>query len=96
MEKIETLRHTIDMVDNEIIMLLKNRFNIVNDIKKCKKEHNLSILDKNRETQILNKIQEYCEEEYIFIKPIYECIMKQSKKSQSGKIGKIGKIGCIG
>jgi monofunctional chorismate mutase len=90
MDKIETLRHTIDMIDYEIIMLLKDRLNIVNSIKMCKKEHNLPILDKDREQQILDKIMEFCEEDYIFLKPIFECIMKQSRKYQSDKIGCVG------
>jgi len=93
MEKLETLRHTIDMVDNEIIMLLKDRFHIVNDIQICKKENNIPIIDKEREKHKLNKIQEYCEKEYSFIKPIYKYIMKQSKKNHSIKTGKTGCIG---
>ena len=52
MDKIETFRHTIDMIDYEIIMLLKDRFTTVNSIKSSKKEHNLPIFDKGREQQI--------------------------------------------
>lgn len=52
----EDLRKEIDKLDDQIIALLDKRLDIVKQVKEYKKQHNIQVLDKSREEQILNKL----------------------------------------
>jgi chorismate mutase len=75
-------RVKIDKIDNAILELLKQRFECVDQIKKIKKQHNIPILNKNRENEIYDKIYEIYGYLYVYLKPIYETIMSESKQYQ--------------
>ena len=49
-------RETIDVIDNQIITLFKQRMGIVVDIAAYKREHNLPILSTGREQEVLERI----------------------------------------
>lgn len=52
--KLDGWRKQIDDIDEGVITNLAKRIEIVRKIGKFKKEHNISILDKNRWEQVLN------------------------------------------
>ena len=88
MDKIIKSRETIDFIDNNILVLLKERFEIVKKIKeiKIKIKNKIEILDKEREKKIYDNIYNNFNEYYIYFKPIYEIILKESKIYQSNRI----------
>ena len=49
-------RETIDIIDNQIVALFKQRMGIVVDIAAYKQEHNLPILNTDREQEVLDRI----------------------------------------
>ena len=53
-EKIKNLRKDIDKIDQEILMNLKQRIEITEEIGRIKKTDRSNILDKKRETEILD------------------------------------------
>ena len=86
MDKIIKYRENIDFIDNNILVLLKERFEIVKKIKEIKKKNKIEILDKEREKNIYDNIYNNFNEYYIYFKPIYEIILKESKIYQSNRI----------
>lgn len=70
------LRKQINKIDDKVISLLEKRLEIVKNIKKYKEK----ITDKNREKEILSKINS------VYVKDIYKAIFKNSKKVQKEKI----------
>ena len=86
MDKIIKSRETIDFIDNNILVLLKERFEIVKKIKEIKIKNKIEILDKERENNIYNNIYNNFNEYYIYFKPVYEIILKESKIYQSNRI----------
>ena len=86
MEKLLQLRENIDNIDNQILNLLKKRFEVVTKVKNVKKDNNLSILDSKREEKIFKDIYDNFTEYYVYFKPIYQIIMKESKIYQKGKL----------
>ena len=75
-------------IDNNILVLLKERFEIVKKIKeiKIKIKNKIEILDKEREKKIYDNIYNNFNEYYIYFKPIFEIILKESKIYQSNRI----------
>ena len=53
--ELKELRNKIDEIDQELVKLIEKRIEIVKEIGKYKKEHNLPILDQNREDEVINK-----------------------------------------
>ena len=86
MDKIIKSRETIDFIDNNILVLLKERFEIVKKIKEIKIKNKIEILDKEREKKIYDNIYNNFNEYYIYFKPIFEIILKESKICQSNRI----------
>ena len=86
MDKLIKSRETIDFIDNNILVLLKERFEIVKKIKEIKIKNKIEILDKERENNIYNNIYNNFNEYYIYFKAIYEIILKESKIYQSNRI----------
>ncbi|NGX56583.1 MAG: hypothetical protein K1060chlam5_00826 [Candidatus Anoxychlamydiales bacterium] len=71
---LKKLREEIDKIDNEVIILLEKRFEIVKKIKYLKLKERVE--DKNREEEILKKISSQ------YIIDIYKTIFENSKLSQ--------------
>lgn len=86
MDKIIKSRENIDFIDNNILVLLKERFEIVKKIKEIKIKNKIEIIDKEREKNIYDNIYNNFNEYYIYFKPIYEIILKESKIVQSNRI----------
>jgi chorismate mutase len=81
--KINEFRDDIIKIDLQILNLLKDRFNISEQIGQIKKEHNLPIYDQNREKELLNTLKsnkiikdEYLDSIWYEIMFISRCIQK--------------------
>ena len=81
MSELDILRKKIDDIDHEIVKLLEKRMDISKEIKTVKIHKNISVLDSNREKEILDRI--FCNEKYAQgIAEIYKVIMNVSKDLQ--------------
>ena len=78
--KLEELRDKIDNIDEDIIKLLIERFEVVEQIMSLKSE----IEDKNRENEILTKLNSLTNKtkNQEFFTKIYRFIFEESKKIQ--------------
>ena len=68
--KLSILRKKLDIVDNELLKIIKKRSNIVNDVLKLKK-YKSEIVDKKRINFILKKIKKKSIEKKIDPKTTY-------------------------
>jgi len=81
--KINEFRDDIIKIDLQILNLLKDRFNISEQIGQIKKEQNLPIYDQNREKELLNTLKSnkiikdtYLENIWYEIMFVSRCIQK--------------------
>ena len=84
--KIKELREKINSLDDRIIKLLEERFSISKEIGKIKFNSERTILDKNREREIINRLDinsKIISKESIDM--IYQNIFKISREIQSIK-----------
>lgn len=77
---LESIRPKIDFIDDQIIDLLTQRFDLVQDVKAYKKKHQIPVLDASREQLILSKLQNQKYHEQLI--KIYQLIMLLSKDMQ--------------
>lgn len=80
MDKINELRKEIDIIDDQIMQLLDKRFTLTKSIGEEKKLISRTVLDPNREKNILNKTSKFSHSP--MIKELYEYMMNQSKNQQ--------------
>lgn len=78
---LENIRKQIDIIDNKIIKLLSDRMELCLATKKFKK----TLQDKNRETEILKKIEQNSKGllDIKFSMKIFKSIIEESKRIQS-------------
>ena len=84
--KIKELREKINSLDDRIIKLLEERFSISKEIGKIKFNSESTILDKNREREIINRLDmntKIISKESVDM--IYQNIFKVSREIQSIK-----------
>ena len=82
--RILELRQQIDMLDEEIIRLLKKRMGISKEVGKLKEKLDIPVEDKNRENEIIERLtqragQNLSEEQLI---RIFTAVFKTSKQMQ--------------
>lgn len=84
MEKLETLRNKLDLIDLEIIKLYEERMEIVKEVTNFKKINNLPILDSSRESKMLaNNLSKIKNEEFKkYYQDILNGFLKASKDLQ--------------
>ena len=80
MDKIDDLRRLIDIIDDEIMTILDERFTISKKIGNLKALAKTDVLDTKRESSILNKTSKYSHSPEIGI--VYKTIMEESKSLQ--------------
>ena len=81
MLELENLRKKIDKIDNDILILLKKRFDIVKKVWILKKENNLPILQKERWEDLMKQKLEIAKElklDIDLVKKIWESIHKSA------------------
>ena len=80
MATIEELRNAIDQLDDQLMELIDKRFELTNQIGIEKSKTKMTILDTNRELNIINKTSKYSHSPQI--ESIYMTMMNESKKAQ--------------
>ena len=87
MEDIQSLRQEIDQIDQEIVALFNKRLAVAYKVAQYKKEHQLNILDQKREDELLEKIKNLSQKEYVEeTLKLYENILVISKDYQKKNI----------
>lgn len=90
-ENLSQLRKQIDECDDNIIQELAKRMRVAREIGTYKKEHNITVLQSGRYSEILEKrgLQgEQCEMSAEFMKKIFEAIHEESVRQQMEIINK--------
>ncbi len=84
-ETLESLRQTIDTIDQQLVQLLEKRMQTVSKIGQLKKATNHAVYDETREQQVLNKIAKRVKDsEYTAsIVATYQDLMKHSREFQN-------------
>lgn len=80
MDEIIELRNKIDIIDDQIMALLEERYVLSRNIGLMKAKSNHRVLDTNRENEILNKASKYSH--FPQITEVYNSIFTQSKNLQ--------------
>lgn len=80
MDKIEKIRIVIDEIDQDLMLLLEERFSLSVQIGILKSHTKTSILDVKREDAILEKVVKYSHSPEI--DTVYRTIMRESKSIQ--------------
>ena len=84
--ELETLRSKIDVLDYQLIDILKQRFAITNEIGEIKKLRNVVVLQIDRWKKVLESRSEYAEEQGLsreLVATLFSEIHKESIKEQS-------------
>ena len=84
-ESLGQLRKQIDMMDDQLMDLLTRRMRISREIATYKKEHNMSVVQTGRYTEILDKRGAQgtlCGMDPDFVKKVYEAIHEESVRQQ--------------
>ena len=76
MTNLQNLRNEIDKVDKSIGDLLLKRMELVKEIGKIKEKGDISIVDTEREIDILSRFEEK------YVKEVFKKILSESKKLQ--------------
>ncbi len=81
MRNLKEDREILDKIDAEIIRLLEERMKIIKEVGLYKLNNNLNTEDKNREREIIKKLENEIDGEFKdIVDPIYTSIFKESKK----------------
>ena len=81
-------RETIDVIDNQIVALFKQRMGIVVDIAAYKREHNLPILSTSREQEVLERISVAAGEKLApYAQELFKKLFELSKSYQKQQMG---------
>lgn len=76
------VREKIDKIDEQIILKLVERLDLMQKVAENKKNDNKNIEDKTRELQVLENVERLSKEDAKYVKEIFEVIMKVSKDKQ--------------
>ena len=80
---IQDYRAKIDQVDSELVRLYGERMEITKEIGRYKREHNLPVLDTERERNLLNRVGEMAgEENENGVRALFGFLMSQGRTSQ--------------
>lgn len=61
-KQLQIIRQKIDEIDDQILLLLKNRVDLMKEIGKIKKQNNLSVRDDQREKEKIKNIEQKAKE----------------------------------
>ncbi len=86
--ELEEIRMEINNLDEKIVKLLEQRFNLVLEVGKAKKENNLQIFDGSRENAVIENCKKHLENEKYqeYLEKIYIQIMNTCKEIQNNQI----------
>lgn len=84
-ESLDAMRHQIDELDNTLIELLAKRMRVSREIGQYKREHDMTVVQTNRYTEILYKRGAQgvlCGMSSDFVKSVFEAIHEESVRQQ--------------
>lgn len=81
---IETLRASIDAIDDQLIALFEARMALVKEIGQLKKQTEQPILDTSRETHVINRIKKQLQNHALepYAIQLFQTLMQLSKDYQ--------------
>lgn len=84
MSKLDDLREKIDDIDAQMIALFEKRMDVTKQVGEYKKEHDLPILDRKREEEVLAKKEAMLKNKYLKteVKDFFGSIMAISRRQQ--------------
>lgn len=89
MNNLEDLRKKIDKIDSELMPLFTERMKCSADVAEYKRANNMPVLDKKRETEILNAKMQAAEEGFgAAVYDFYTAIMAISRAAQNERLAK--------
>jgi len=80
----EDIRAKITEADNDMIEALETRMKLAEEVAEYKRENDMSIEDRLRESQIINDRKQKTALNEQFIEDIFKLIFKESKRVQNG------------
>ncbi len=86
MDNLETYRKEIDTIDKQILSLLGKRFAIAKKIGEHKKAKNIAVIDKSRENEIIETLNNKAKEHNLsetFIKEIWHVFFKEAQRLEN-------------
>ncbi len=92
MRELSEIRKDIDLVDEKLKALFEERLSLCREISEYKKENDLPIYDKDRETEKLDMLSEGYDDPFMkdSIRELFNCLMEISKKMQESLLEREG------
>ncbi|MBI3334537.1 chorismate mutase [Candidatus Pacearchaeota archaeon] len=86
-DNLSNLRKQIDKIDNQLLILIKQRFDVALEVADYKREHNLSICVPERENEVIKArtkqaVELGMEDHTRFIQELFQSIMRESRLIQ--------------
>jgi chorismate mutase len=85
-EQLNEIRKKIDILDNQILELIEDRFELVEKVAQIKKKKNLPIRDLAREEEILDSKIQKTDLPEKFVKNFYRLLIDTAIKMEKEKI----------
>lgn len=87
---LEEQRNRIDKIDREIVKLFEERTKAVEEVAEIKYANNIDILDNSREAMVIDKVQNYLEDDSLKeeLADLYENLMRISRGHQQNWMDK--------
>jgi len=83
-KELKNLRKHIDNIDDDLLEILKKRFDVVQEISEIKKESGLHIEDSVRQTEIIDRLHSKSDDKILYrhLEKIYSSIFDSAKEKQ--------------
>ena len=85
---LEQIRNEIDKVDDKLLKLFTERMELSGKVAQIKKDNNLSVSNKSRERQIIDRLTKDAGDLEIYIRILYSTIFDLSRSYQTSLISK--------
>ncbi len=85
---LDKIRLKIDKIDSEILVLLRDRFELVQQIGNVKKQHGVPVVDFGREKSVKENLIKIAKERGLseqFVVELYELILDESRRLQGAE-----------
>lgn len=90
MDTIKNLRKIIDVIDEQILDLIKSRMEVVIEIGNAKKETKSEVIDETRELEIYKRLMGKAEEKGIdpvVVKKVWKLLIEAAYEAEGSKDG---------
>lgn len=80
---LKEIREKINLIDEKLVALLKERMDCSLEVAKIKEQDNLPVFCPDREQEILTKVETEGKEHGIYIRNVYTKVLTESRDLQS-------------